>query len=214
MKRKLSQKQQRILRFIGRFVDDNPFPPTIRDIQAGCEISSTSVVDYNLQILVREGHIHRESGVSRGIELLTGRPSGSRLNIVQVPVLGSIAAGEPLPIPRSNSWRTEAVESLDLPSFLTRGKPDVFAVRVKGESMIDALVADGDLVLLEPIDQPQNGDMVAAFLTDREEVTLNHFHMEGGVVTLRPANSAMEPIVVPAENVSVQGRVVGVVRTM
>ena len=138
MKRKLSHKQQRILGFIGRFVDDNPFPPTIRDIQAGCDISSTSVVDYNLQILAREGHIHREAGVSRGIELLTGRPAGSRLNMVQVPVLGSIAAGEPLPIPRSDSWRTEAVENLDLPSFLTNGKPDVFAVRVKGESMIDA----------------------------------------------------------------------------
>ena len=214
MKRKLSLKQQRILGFIGRFVDDNPFPPTIRDIQAGCDISSTSVVDYNLQILARDGHIHREAGVSRGIELLTGRPAGSRLNMVQVPVLGSIAAGEPLPIPRSDSWRTEAVENLDLPSFLTKGKPDVFAVRVKGESMIDALVADGDLVLLEPIGQAQNGDMVAAYLTDREEMTLKHFHMEGGVVTLRPANSAMEPITVPAENVAVQGRVVGVVRTV
>ena len=80
--------------------------------------------------------------------------------------------------------------------------------------MIDALVADGDLVLMEPVDQPQSGDMVAAWLTDREEVTLKHFHMQNGMVTLQPANSTMEPITVPAENVRVQGRVVGVVRTL
>ena len=214
MKKRLSPRQERILKFIRNFLVEQPFPPTVRDIQAGCQISSTSVVDYNLQILQREGYLRREAGVSRGIEL-TGAPRGAlRADIVRVPVLGNIAAGEPLHIPPSDSWRTEEVDNVDLPSFLTGGKPDVFAVRVKGESMIDALVADGDLVLMEPVDQPQNGDMVAAWLTDREEVTLKHFHMENGMVTLQPANSAMEPIIVPAENVAVQGRVVGVVRTV
>ena len=95
-----------------------------------------------------------------------------------------------------------------------QGRQEVFAVRVKGESMIDALVADGDLVVMEPVSQPQSGDMVAAWLTDREEVTLKHFHMENGMVTLQPANAAMKPITVPAEKVAVQGRVVGVVRTL
>jgi repressor LexA len=97
---------------------------------------------------------------------------------------------------------------------MTNGKTEVFGLRVKGESMIDALVADGDLVIMEPADKVNDGDMVAAFLTDREEVTLKHFQMSGGTVTLHPANSTMQPIQVPAENVSVRGRVVGVIRTI
>ena len=214
MKRKLSHRQKRILEFIGTFLEDNPFPPTVRDIQAGCEISSTSVVDYNLRILQREGHLRREAEVSRGIELLSRHGPGSKRDITNVPVLGYIAAGDPLHIPPSDSWRTEQVDDIDLPSFITGGRPEVFAVRVKGESMIDALVTDGDLVVMEPVSEPRTGDMVAAYLKDRGEVTLKHFHMENGMVTLQPANSAMKPITVPAERVSVQGRVVGVVRTV
>ena len=212
MKKKLSDKQQCMLAFIRDFLDEHQYPPTVRDIQAGCEISSTSVVDYNLRILQREGHLRRDAEVSRGIELLGGSVGGSLAELVRVPVFGSIAAGEPLHIPPSDTWHTAEVENVDMPSFLTNGNPDVFAVRVKGESMIDALVADGDLVLMEPVGNPRNGDMVAALLTDREEVTLKHFHMENGMVTLMPANPAMEPIRVPAENVAVRGRVVGVVR--
>ena len=214
MKKRLSPRQMRILQFINNFLDEHQYPPTIRDIQAGCEISSTSVVDYNLRLLQRHGHLRREAEVSRGIELLDSRSSSYRHDIVRVPVLGNIAAGEPLHIPPSDTWHTAEVDNVDLPSFLTNGKEEVFAVRVKGESMIDALVTDGDLVLLEPVNQPQSGDMVAALLKDREEVTLKHFHMEEGMVTLQPANSAMEPITVPAENVIIQGRVVGVVRTL
>jgi repressor LexA len=212
MKRKLSERQKCILAVIRDFIDDHQFPPTVRDIQMACEISSTSVVDYNLRILQREGFIRREAEVSRGIELLDG--ATSRRDFVSVPVLGSIAAGEPLHVPPSDSWHAEAVENVELPTFITGGRPEVFAVRVKGESMIDALVADGDLVIMEPVDQPQNGDMVAAWLKDQGEVTLKHFHMQDGMVTLQPANSAIAPITVPAENVSVQGRVVGVVRTI
>jgi len=212
-KKKLSPRQKRMLVFIGDFMDEHQYPPTVRDIQGGCEISSTSVVDYNLRILQREGYLRRDAEVSRGIELL-GAVSRLRPSLVSVPIVGNIAAGEPLPTPPSGSWHTEEVDNVDLPEFLTQGKADVFAVKVKGESMIDALVADGDLVLLEPIDQPQQGDMVAAWLTDREEVTLKHFHMKDGMVTLQPANSAMKPITVPADKVAVQGRVIGVVRTV
>ncbi len=213
-KKKLSLKQERILEFIHDFLETHQYPPTVRDIQSGCEISSTSVVDYNLRILQREGHLRREAEVSRGIELLDVDTGSPRREVVRVPVLSYIAAGEPLHVPPSDSWRTEAMDSVDMPSFMIRGKGEVFAVRVKGESMIDALVADGDLVLMEPVSEPREGDMVAALLTDRDEFTLKHFHMENGVVTLHPANKAMEPIKVPAENVTVQGRVVGVVRTV
>ena len=212
-KKKLSTRQDQMLVFIRDFMDDHQYPPTVRDIQAGCDISSTSVVDYNLRILQREGYLRREADVSRGIELLGGAPP-SRYGVVSVPLVGNIAAGDPMPTPPSGSWHTEEVDNIDLPAHLTKGKSDVFAVRVRGESMIDALVADGDLVLLEPIDDPREGDMVAAWLKDREEVTLKHFHMANGMVTLQPANSSMEPITVPAENVAVRGRVVGVVRTV
>ena len=215
MAKGLSAKQERILEFIREFLDDHQYPPTVRDIQAGCDISSTSVVDYNLRILQREGHLRRFAEVSRGIELLGDRRRrSSRRDLVRVPVLGNIAAGEPLPIPSSGSWHEEELESVELPTFLTRGKRRIYGLRVKGVSMIDAFIADGDLVLLEPIEHPENGDMVAAWLTDDEEVTLKHFHMENGQVRLQPANSTMEPITVPADKVAVRGRVVGVVRTI
>ncbi|MXY42679.1 MAG: transcriptional repressor LexA [Dehalococcoidia bacterium] len=214
MKKKLSTKQEAIVEFIKGFLEDHHFPPTVRDIQAGCEISSTSVVDYNLRILQREGYIRRRSEVSRGIELLkdsSGREARPD-NVVAVPVFGSIAAGEPLHIPGA-ATRSDADEVVDLPSFLTRGNPEVFAVRVKGESMIDALVADGDLVVLEPAADARNGDMVAAEING-DEVTLKHFFMQNGTVTLQPANAQVDPIVVPADKVQVKGKVVGVVRSM
>ena len=214
MKRMLSPRQQRILDFIKVFMDERQFPPTVRDIQAGCEVSSTSVVDYNLQILNNEGYLRRLPEVSRGIELLDGSPRGTRRDLARVPILGTIAAGEPLHIPSSSSWHTEEHESLDLPFFLTNGKTDVYALRVKGLSMIDAFIDDGDLVLLEPILQPENGDMVAAWLTDQEEVTLKRFYMSGDTVRLQPANATMDPITLPADKVAVRGRVVGVVRTL
>lgn len=214
MKRKLSPRQQMILDFIYKFMDEHQFPPTVRDIQAGCDISSTSVVDYNLHILQREGYLRRLPEVSRGIELLDGARKGARRDVVRVPILGNIAAGEPLPIPSEETWRDPELESVELPSFLTKGKIDIYALRVKGFSMIDALIADGDLVLLEPLAQPENGDMVAAWLTDKQEVTLKRFYLEGNKVRLQPENTTMEPIVIPANKVAVRGRVVGVVRAL
>ncbi|MDA1347940.1 MAG: transcriptional repressor LexA [Chloroflexi bacterium] len=211
MKGKLSPRQQGILAFIRRFMDEHQFPPTVRDIQAGCDISSTSVVDYNLQVLQREGNLRRLPEVSRGIELLDG---GARRGFVNVPVLASIAAGVPIPVPSQEALDDPNLENIELPTSLTQGKENVFALRVKGTSMIDAFIADGDLVLLEPVVHPDNGDMVAAWLLDDEEVTLKRFYLEGDTVRLQPANSAMEPISVPAEKVAVRGRVVGVVRTM
>ena len=214
MKKKLSPRQQRILECIRDFMDEHHYPPTVRDIQNRCDISSTSVVDYNLHILERERYLKREPDVSRGIELLDGGSRRSRRDVVQVPVLANIAAGDPLPIPPSDSWREQALEVIDLPTSVIKGKPNVFGLRVKGLSMIDAYVADGDLVLLEPVPQPENGDMVAAWLDDDNSVTLKRFYLEGDTVRLQPENSSMEPIRVPAENVAVRGRVVGVIRTL
>ena len=214
MKNKLSQRQQRILEFIQKFMDEHQYPPTVRDIQNGCEVSSTSVVDYNLRKLQEMGYLTREPEVSRGIELIGEGLRGSKRDIQSIPIMGSIAAGEPLQIPDAPSYASESHDTIDLPSFLTGDRQNVFGLRVKGTSMIDALVADGDLVLVEPASEAANGEMVAAWLDSTGETTLKRFYIEGDMVRLQPENATMEPIIIPAKDVSVRGKIVGVVRTM
>ncbi len=211
-RRKLSDRQERILAFIKNFMSDHQFPPTIRDIQTGCEVSSTSVVDYNLQILQREGYLRRLPEVSRGIELL-GMHSAARNNVARLPIYGSIAAGEPLHVPSAASRYSDDFESMDVPVALLNGKDDAYGLRVKGDSMIDAFIADGDLVIMQPTANPDVGDMVAAELDGRDEVTLKRFFIEGDTVRLQPENATMEPIRVPADSVQVRGRVIGVIRS-
>jgi repressor LexA len=198
----LSGKQQAILSFIQDFIRKHDYPPSIRDIQDGCGISSTSVVDYNLKALERLGHIHRDREVSRAIELV------GRVRMHTVPVVGQIAAGQPIPVPSADTWGAQDFEeAIEVTDQMTKGKDNVFALRVKGTSMIDALVNDGDLVLMEPTSAWNDGDMVAVWLKDREETTLKKIYREGPRVRLQPANTTMEPIYVDAQNVEVQGKV-------
>ena len=213
-KKKLSGKQVRILDFIRGFIQDNGLPPTVRDIQGDCGISSTSVVDYNLRVLQREGHLRRRPDVARGIELLDemGNPASA---MRRVPVVAYIAAGEPLPLLGSDGWAPdEPLETIDIPLYLVKNGRNLYALKVKGSSMIDALVDDGDIVLIEPSHQAPNGDMVVARLKLENETTLKRLYQEGDRVRLQPANSQMEPIYSPADNVEVQGRVMGVIRLL
>jgi len=203
----LSDKQSRIIDFLHRFFHEQGYPPTIRDIQNGCQISSTSVVEYNLRILEREGHIRRVREISRGIEL------GAR-RVVRVPIIGHIAAGEPIPVPTSDSWNMDEAESLELTEELTRGKEGVYALKVKGTSMIDALIGDGDLVLMQQVATAENGEMVAVWLKREREATLKRFYLESGQVRLQPANEEMAPIYAYPENVAIQGKVIGVIRRL
>ncbi len=203
--KQLSDKQSRMMNFLYRFFHERGYPPTIRDIQGGCQISSTSVVEYNLRILEREGYIRRDREVSRGIEL-----GGRRL--VRVPIIGHIAAGEPIPVPTSDSWNAEELESLELTEDLTRGKEGVYALKVKGTSMIDALIGEGDLVLMQQAATAENGEMVAAWLKRDGEATLKRFYLENGRVRLQPANEDMPPIYVDPKDVLIQGKVIGVLR--
>jgi repressor LexA len=205
----LSSKQQRILDFIRNFVDERGYPPTIRDIVRGCQISSTSVVDYNLNILERKGYIRCDPGVSRGIGLLAGGSLSSR---VRVPVIGNIAAGEPIPVPTNDTWRTVWSETLDLPREMVKTKERVYALRVKGNSMMDALIGDGDLVLMQQVSTADDGDMVAAWLKSEEEATLKKLYREPGRIRLQPANSQMQPIYVDPDNLEIQGKVICVIR--
>ena len=204
----LSSKQKRILAFLRRFREEKDYPPTVRDILKGCGISSTSVVDYNLKILEREGYIHRDREVSRGIELL----GKERRRMALVPVIGYIAAGEPIPVPASDTWEMEPLDTVEVSSELTQGKEGVYALRVKGTSMIDALINDGDIVLMQQAATAEDGEMVAAWLKAEEETTLKKLYRERNRIRLQPANSTMEPIYAVPENVEVQGKVVGVIR--
>ncbi len=208
--RELTPKQRRILEFIRGFLEEHGYPPSIRQIQEGCGLSSTSVVDYNLRILERMGYIRRDREVSRAIELLG--PGGRRPRVVAVPVVGAIAAGRPIPVPEDDRWSPSWEEVLELPSELTGDGEGLFAVRVKGDSMIDALVYDGDIVVLQRPGEVRDGDMVAVWLRREGEVTLKKIYREGDQVRLQPANQAMGPIYTDADNVEVQGRVVMVIR--
>jgi repressor LexA len=201
----LSDKQANILEFIQRFQRERDYPPTIREIQQGCDISSTSVVEYNLRILEREGHIRRDREVSRGIGV-----EGRRL--VRVPVIGSIAAGEPIPVPTADTWEAEQMDFLELTEEFTKCREGVYALEVKGSSMVDAMIVEGDLVLMQQASTADNGDMVAAWLKNEKEATLKRFYLEKGKVRLQPANEAMKPIYADPRNVAIQGRVIGVIR--
>lgn len=206
----LSSKQKRILEFLRRFLEEKDYPPTIRDILKGCRISSTSVVDYNLKILEKEGYIRRDREVSRGIELL----DRVKRRVVPVPIIGYIAAGEPIPVPTSDTWRTEALDTVEVSTELIKGREDVYALKVKGNSMIDALISDGDIVLMQQATTAENGEMVAAWLKSEEETTLKKLYRERGRIRLQPANARMKPIYADPKNVEVQGKVIGVIRQL
>ena len=211
--KRLSPKQQRIVRFIHSFCDDRGYPPTIRDIAKGCGISSTSVVSYNLNVLEREGYLHRHSEIARGIELVT-QSSAPRQRIL-VPVIGQIAAGKPIPVPTADTWDiTAASDTLEVTNDLTRGRTGIYALRVKGWSMVDALVNDGDIVLMQPVSSVDNGEVAAVWLKAEREVTLKRFYAENGRIRLQPANSQMQAIYVEPDNVEVQGRVIAVIRQL
>jgi repressor LexA len=205
--KELSAKQKQILNFITRFIQERDYPPSVRDIAKGCGISSSSVAQYYLDVLERKGYIRRDREVSRGIALVK-----SPADFVTVPVLGTISAGQPIPVPSADTWVTTPEDTLRLPQELTRDLDRVYALRVKGISMIDALIDDGDIVLMQQANTADNGEMVAVWLKDEQEVTLKRIYFEPGRICLKPANRLMEPIYQRPDNVEIQGKVIGVIR--
>jgi repressor LexA len=209
----LSARQEKILEFIQNYVRSNGIPPSIRDIVAGCGISSTSVADYNLKHLERLGYIRRHHEISRGIELVD---KGGRACPTTVPLMGQIAAGRPIPVPDSETWNASAsAETVEVPEAFIGDRKAVYALKVKGTSMIDALINDGDVVVMEAVQSVDNGEMAAVWLKAEKEATLKRFYKEKkNKVRLQPANATMPPIYTEAANVEVQGRVVGVIRKL
>ena len=215
---KLSEKQELILSFIENFIYENDYPPTIRDIQNGCNISSTSVVSYNLDRLKENGHLNRHSEVSRGLSLANPKESYSEtteIETVAVPLLGTIAAGAPFPMPENDTLSDlSGSELIDLPQAITGTGDGVYALKVRGESMIDALISDGDLVIMEQSNSVRNGQMAAVRIKSDNTTTLKHFYSEGRRTRLEPANSQMKAMTFESNEIEVLSRVVAVWRYM
>jgi repressor LexA len=209
-KKKLTQRQKGILDFIAVYVRENGYPPTIREIGDAVGISSTSVVNYNLNRLAERGYLIRQRDVSRGLRLVDQSPEivpAGRL--VRIPLAGPIVAGEPVEIGERVFDEEDAIE---MSRDLLPQANDLYALKVRGDSMIDAMVNDGDIVIMRPQHEARDGDMVAAWLTDRDETTLKYFYREANRVRLQPANPTMDPIYVDPGVVQIQGKVLLVVR--
>jgi len=221
---RLTDRQKAILKFIEKHVTQHGFPPTIREIGEATSIASTSVVNYNLNKLMRLGYLTRTSTKSRGLKLVAEKMpnTGARQGIiplnsaVRVPYAGLIMAGVPLPIPDDNPYMNDEESKIEIAQSMLNGADpsEVFALRVKGDSMIDAMIQEGDMVILRASDNIKNGDMVAIWLEDRGETTLKHLYREGDMLRLQPAHPTMEAIRVPANRARIQGKVISVLRVL
>ena len=203
----VSKTRDGILKFIQSFIAEKGYSPSVSNIVDGCNFSSPNLVQYHLNVLEKEGVLRREPGVFRSIQLVQG-------NNVEVPLLGAIAAGTPIPVPESDNWVSGAEEVLGLTRELVGDGKNLFALRVRGRSMIDACVMDGDIVVLEATQTALDGDMVAVWLKDEHEVTLKRIYREENHIRLQPANRQIEPLYVDPDNVEIQGRVVAVIRKL
>jgi len=227
-KKRLSDRQRFILNFIGRYISEHGYAPSIREIKSEVESAglvrtasgntSTSVVDYNLRALEEAGYIRRDRNKSRAIELVdsTGRSRRSE-PLYSIPIATSpIAAGSPIPVLEDIRMGTTTDDVIEVTGdFLGRRAAHLdrlYALRVTGTSMIDALINDGDLVIMEAQETAENGQTVAAWLKAEQEATLKRFYLEEGRVRLQPANTTMQPIYTDPDNVEIKGRVVGVIR--
>ena len=229
-KKGLSDRQKNILAYIQDYVAEWGRPPTIREIGGAVNISSTSVVNYNLTKLKEKGLLERDAEVSRGLRLtekvaaVTGQVQESLSKVVdkadtavanmfRVPLVGNIVAGSPIEVGNDGDFSVyDDEDAIELGTSMLPGRhDDLFALRVSGDSMIDAMVNDGDIVIMRQDNTARNGDMVAVWLSD-DTTTLKYFYHEGDKVRLQPANPTMEPIYVEPEDVQVQGKVMMVLR--
>ena len=224
MARALSEQRQRILRYVYRYMREHERPPTVREIQYDLDFSSTAVVKHHLDRLEQDGYIYRVPRASRGLRLtekarewlasqglLSVDEWRGEENVVRVPIAGYIRAGEPV---AAYPTTVEEVDTLELTRDLLPETENVYALRVVGDSMVDASVHDGDLVILRQQEDAQDGDMVAVWLEDDQETTLKKLYREGAYVRLQPANPAYAPIVKPADVVRVQGKVIAIIRRL
>jgi repressor LexA len=230
----LSDRHRKIMEFLTTFVEKNSYSPSIRQIGESIGVKSTSLVDYYLNYLEQEGYIARDGRVSRSIrvfkpvypesggpslnpDILHGQSSSPSLSdILRIPVFGRIVASAPLPMPPSDLAYFDPESSVEIARSLLPAKEkisELFALEVDGDSMIDAMVNDGDIVVMKQAVDAINGDMVAVWLDDENSTTLKYFYRENNRVRLQPANPSMKPILIdnPA-SLRIMGKVVMVIR--
>jgi repressor LexA len=217
--------------FLTKFQDENGYSPSIRQIGDSIDVKSTSLVDYYLTQLQEMGFIEREDRISRSIRVLQPvqdtptfaekvneviQKAGNALNdLVSVPIAGRIVASAPLPMPTSDLSYYDAEASVDIARSLlpTRDVSDLFALEVSGDSMVDAMINDGDIVVMKKAQSANNGEMVAVWLDDKDETTLKYFYKEANRIRLQPANPYMGPIYVEdPKSLRIMGKVVMVIR--
>lgn len=194
----LTAKQARVLEVIARWIEEQGYPPTFQELAEALHLTEKNARDYVL-ILDRKGYLRRQANVARGITLLK-RPTPESL--VELPLVGRVMAGQPVEV-------FEAEESVLVPPLLLRTGAH-FVMQVRGESMIEAGIHEGDLVIVQQHSAPNNGDTVVAVV--RGEATIKRYYRHGGMIELRPANASMAPLQVAAEDVEVKGVVVGLMR--
>lgn len=202
----LTKRQKQVLDFIANFVDENGYCPSYEEIAKGLELASLATVHKHISVLETKNYLKRGFNQSRSLELAPKYVQDLRRQrpaAPTVPLLGRIAAGAPV----------ETVEQREVLNFADfAGDPNTFALEVRGNSMIDDHICDGDLILLEKVKEAHDGDIVVA-LVSGSETTLKRFYRDSAeTVRLQPANSALRPILVPAEDVQIQGRLLAVLR--
>jgi repressor LexA len=210
------ERRQRILDCIARTVAERGYPPSVREIADAVGLASTSAVHHHLIALERDGLIERSVNASRALRLTNRQDPAADASKVtpfrmpveretlNLPVMGEIAAGQPI------EAYEDSAETLAVPASL-EARPDSYVLRVRGKSMIDALIDDGDFVIVQPQATARDGDIVVALLEDNG-VTLKRYFREKDRIRLQPANAEMEPIY--ATEVQIQGKVVGVIRRL
>lgn len=230
----LSDRHRKIMEFLTSFVEKNSYSPSIRQIGESIGVKSTSLVDYYLNYLEQEGYIARDGRVSRSIrvfkpvypeaggpapnpEILHGQSTAVSLSdILRIPVFGRIVASAPLPMPPSDMAYFDSESSVEIARSLLPPKEkisELFALEVDGDSMIDAMVNDGDIVVMKQAQDAINGDMVAVWLDDENSTTLKYFYKENNRVRLQPANPSMKPILIDnPSSLRIMGKVVMVIR--
>lgn len=224
-KKNPSQKQKTILSYIWHYQHDYNRPPTYREIEKHIGANSTSVAKHHVGQLEKMGYLKRDENLARGLSLtdkallLLSKLSDTiraAMNSVQLPILGDIVAGEPVDLGNDSfdTYDEDDFIIVDADQLPVR-RDRLYALRVHGRSMIDALIDDGDVVVLQQfneIEEVRDGDMVAAWLPLKEEMTLKRIYLDGETIRLKPANPDFEPIVVPREEIEVHGKVVLVQR--
>jgi repressor LexA len=225
----LGERHRKIMEFLTNFQEENGYSPSIREIGESIGVKSTSLVDYYLKQLEEMQYIDRDNHISRSIRILrpmhtvggqvkrAARQVAGALNeVFTIPVVGRIVASLPIPIPPSDLAYFDPESGVEIARSLLPSREnvnDLFALEVQGESMIDAMVNDGDIVVMKRAQEAANGEMVAVWLDESDETTLKYFYRENDRVRLQPANPTMDPIYVNnPEQLRIMGKVVMVIR--